>query len=325
MPSQQKSISALITLNLIAQVIIILTGGLVRLTGSGLGCSTWPQCEPGHFTPITYEATSYHPYVEWGNRLFTFVLAATAGLLALAVWRAMRQGSLNRSPQFFLLSFAPLIGVIIQALIGGLTVIMELHPAVVGFHFLISAGLVWVSAWLWWRWREGDGPTEPIAGPVSQWLVRVLLLAASALIVLGIIVTGSGPHSGDEEVGYRFAVDPLSITRAHSVSAWVFTAVLLALTFHLYQLSKAQRRREITHALKQCYIAIGVTALQGAIGYYQYFNGLPIIAVSLHLLGSALLVIAVAGVAAGTRTRGQLPHGQSGFIPAPMAQPDPAA
>lgn len=315
MSSQRHAIiNRLITFNLIAQVLIIFTGGLVRLTGSGLGCSTWPNCEPGHFTPITYEATSYHPYVEWGNRVISAAVVVIAALLAYFVWRAVRDGNLKRSTSFITLAYTPLILVLVQALIGGITVRMELHPAIVGSHFLISATLVWLSAWLFWRWRESDSPAQPIAGTPGSVASIILLISTTIMVILGVIVTGSGPHSGDEEVGYRFAVDPLVMTRSHAISVWVFIAVLGALTFYLMKLHRSTPNPHLASALKRSYLAIAVTVLQGGIGYFQYFTGLPIGAVSLHLLGAALLIIAVAGVQASLRTRlmrdSHEPHGQ---------------
>src|SRR5690606_16830511 len=112
------------------------TGGIVRLTGSGLGCSSWPQCEPGGFTPVLHQAVSWHPYVEFGNRTLTAILAVIAFVTAWIIWRQR-----DRSRAFRLLGLAPFIGVVVQGVLGGLTVLVDLDPRFVGMHFLLSMAL----------------------------------------------------------------------------------------------------------------------------------------------------------------------------------------
>lgn len=278
---------ALAVANLVAQIGIIVTGGAVRLTGSGLGCSQWPMCEPGSFTPVFHEATSIHPYIEFGNRTLTGVLSVIAVALLWAVYR--REPTASRPASLRRLAWLPLAGIALQAVIGGITVWYDLHPAIVGSHMLISLGLVAISAYLLVRLRSADGPV--VALTPSSWrpLPWVLALAAAAVVVLGTVVTGTGPHSGDEDEAFRYALDPLVVTRAHSASVWLFVAVIAAGAVLLV------RRREdaaLAGARGAWWGLLAVTVLEALIGYTQYFNGLPEVLVGLHMLGAALVVVA---------------------------------
>ncbi|MBO3103025.1 COX15/CtaA family protein [Cellulomonas fengjieae] len=278
--------------NLVGQILIIVTGGAVRLTGSGLGCSTWPQCEPGRFTPEFHEATSIHPFIEFGNRTVSIVLVAIAAAVAvLVVLDRRRPWSYRR------LGLVPVVGVVIQAVIGGITVLVDLHPAIVGSHLLISMALVAFSAWLVVRTREGDGPAVPLVDRTTQVLVRVLCALTALVLVLGVVVTGAGPHSGDEEVGYRFQVDPWTMSKLHAASVWAFVAVLVVVLVLL-------RRRGVTgRPWTTGLMLLAVTLAQGAVGYVQLNTGLPIALVNLHMLGAALLAAAVTFFVGSLRTR----------------------
>lgn len=296
--------------NLIGQIAIILTGGVVRLTGSGLGCSTWPQCEPGEFTPQFHEAASYHPFVEFGNRTITGVLGVIGIALALAVWR--HPSTRNRVVGLRVLALAPLLLVLVQAVIGGITVLIDLHPAIVSVHFLVSAALVWLSALLLVRLQEGDGDAHPtlapsrLAGllPAAPWVLGIL---TTVLVVLGVITTGSGPHSGDSEVGYRLALDPAVMARVHALSVWVFVVAVLV---GLVAVTRARPASHTPTALAAAgraratwWVLLAVTALQGLIGYVQYFTGLPVPLVAIHMLGAGLLVAAVTAAVLALRVR----------------------
>ena len=278
--------------NLIAQIGIIGTGGLVRLTGSGLGCSTWPMCEPGQFAPVFHEATSYHPFVEFGNRTMTGVLSVIAIALLVAVY--LREPVRHRPPVFRVLAWSVLALIGVQALLGGLTVHADLHPAIVGSHMYLSLALVAVSAYLVARLGQEDGaPIGP--GQPLRLLIWIVFGAAAVMLILGVITTGTGPHSGDDEVGYRFALDPLLITRTHSASVWVFIVALAATTWVSMRSDRGWRRWMPLWAL---------TAAQGVVGYVQYFNGLPILLVFLHMVLAALMVAALTMVAANLWPRG---------------------
>lgn len=278
--------------NLVAQVGIVVTGGAVRLTGSGLGCSTWPQCEPGEFTPVLHEATTFHPFVEFGNRTLTGVLAVLALLTAWVVWRDR-----DRARSYRLLGLVPLAGVAVQAVVGGLTVLVDLHPGWVASHFLISMALIGASTLLLTRSGEGDGPPVPVVPGRLVTLSHALVALLVVVLALGVLTTGSGPHSGDEEVAYRFALDPVAISRVHSASVWLYTAGVVALLVAL------RRHRVPVGATRAAVVLLAVTLLQGLVGYVQYFTGLPALLVAVHMLGASLLVVAQVRQVTATRTR----------------------
>jgi len=282
---------ALLT-NVVAQGVLVVTGGAVRLTGSGLGCSTWPACEPGSFTPALHEATSIHPFIEFGNRTLTGFLAAIALTVAILVWTDR-----SRSRSYRLLGLAPILGVVAQAVIGGVTVLFHLNPAVVGVHMLVSLALVALSTVLVVRERVGDGPALPVVTPRLISLSRLLVLVAVALLALGVVVTGSGPHGGDDQVAYRFAVDPVLIARAHAGVVWLFVVVLAVVLVGLHRSAAPRAVRSAGLWL------LAVTLLQGVIGYVQYFTGLPVVLVGLHMLGAVLLTASLTWFALSLRTR----------------------
>jgi len=301
--------------NLVAQIGIVVTGGAVRLTGSGLGCSTWPYCEPGRFTPEFHSEMGIHPIIEFGNRTLTGVLVVVALAVALLAGR-----NFSRSRDYRLWAWAPLVGVVVQAVIGGITVLVDLHPAVVGSHFLLSMVLVAVSAWVLVRTREGDGPVTPVVDPRVRTVAHGLVLVGAVMLVLGVVVTGAGPHSGDDEVGYRFAVDPYAMARVHALSVWAFVGTLLVV---LALLARARRAEvlapsyvradgaaqpargvapvpvseaptSVARPLRAGLVLLGVTLAQGLVGYVQLFTGLPIALVNLHMLGAAVLTATLA-------------------------------
>ncbi|AZN29163.1 heme A synthase [Flaviflexus salsibiostraticola] len=276
--------------NLVAQIGIIITGGLVRLTGSGLGCSQWPLCEPGQFTPQFREESSIHPYIEFGNRTLTGVLGIIAVLLIIAVYR--RQPTRSR-PQMKRLAWWPLIGIIVQAIIGGITVWVDLHPAVVGLHMLISLSLVAVSAYIIWRLHRPD--SEPsLLLPQAKTLTYAVSLSAALLVILGTVVTGAGPHSGDATEPYRWGMDTVMISRVHALSAWLFTAVAVTGLVLLIRRRREAPSHDLEVAIRAWSAVLGVTLLNGIIGYVQHATNLPEPLVLAHMLGSALLVASVA-------------------------------
>ncbi len=280
--------------NLVAQVVIVVTGGAVRLTGSGLGCSTWPQCEPGQFTPVRHAATSWHPFIEFGNRTLTGVLVVLA---VAAAWVVLRQVGRPRAVR--LLALVPIVGVLAQAVLGGLTVLVQLHPALVGSHFLLSMVLIAASTQLLLRAGQPDVPARwTVGGPLR--LVAVAMVPLTALmLVLGSVTTGTGPHSGDDDTPYRFALDPLLVTRAHSASVWLYLAALATLLVLLRRRAGAPAA-----ARRRAHLLLGITLAQGVVGYVQYLTGLPGWLVALHMLGASLLVVAQTRLLDGLRVRG---------------------
>ncbi|MFI2363573.1 heme A synthase [Promicromonospora sp. NPDC019610] len=281
---------AVLVANLIGQIGIIGTGGAVRLTDSGLGCSTWPQCEPGSFTPQFHEATTLHPYIEFGNRTLTGVLGVVAVLLAVLVCT-----DLKRTASYRMLGLAPVVGVLAQALIGGIVVLLHLHPGWVSLHFAVSGALVALSLYLVHRHDEGDGPARLVVAPRVRTLAWALAGLTAVVVVLGVLTTGAGPHSGDSEVGYRFAIDPALLTRWHAAAVWVFLAALVAFLVAV--------RRGPAEVRRAAVILLAITLAQGLIGYVQYFTDLPELLVGLHMIGAAALIAGTTRVWLTTRVR----------------------
>ena len=286
--------------NLVLQGVIIVTGGLVRLTGSGLGCPTWPQCTPGSFTPVEQQAQGWHVFVEFGNRLMTFVLTAAAvWVLAAAVRRARRL----RTPQarsFAAWAAVPLLGIVAQAVVGGIIVLTKLDPKTVSPHFLLSVALVAFSAWLLVRYAEGAGSTRPSVPPVLRRLALVATGAYAVAVCLGTAVTGSGPHSGDADEPLRFGFDPVATSRLHSGAVWLFVAALVAIAVLV---RRADLAPTVPPAYRRWWTAtLHLALVEGVIGYTQYALALPIGLVALHMLVSAVLTAVVTFAVLSSRT-----------------------
>ncbi|MGC5629699.1 COX15/CtaA family protein [Georgenia sp. Z1344] len=301
--------------NLVCQIGIIVTGGLVRVTGSGLGCSTWPMCEPGQFTPVFHEETSYHAFIEFGNRTLTGVLGVVALALVVLVWRT--EPTRRRPDRLHALALAPLAGVILQAVIGGITVLLDLHPAVVGLHMYVSLGLVAFSTYLLVRLASPDTEPRPLLDARTRTFVVVLVALAAVMTVLGTIVTGAGPHSGDDTHPYRWALDPLAITRAHAWTVYAFTAVLVVVLLLLLRRRRAQPA--LGRAVTAAWTLVGLTVAGAVTGIVQHNMGLPGGLVILHMLIAALVVGATTWLWASTVDRwastGDLDLGTPSSVP----------
>ncbi len=265
----------LVLANLIAQGVIIVTGGAVRLTDSGLACPTAPLCEPGSLFPTRASLDNAHTYVEFGNRLVSVVLVVIAGLLAIAVWRT------RRDLRWW--GLVPVFGVFAQAVLGAVSVHLGLNPVVISSHMLLSVVLVWTSMWLYLRYT--NAPDRP-SGPPLALARRAALVLFAGVVVLGTITTGSGPHSGDPDATERFGIDPSDAAKAHALTVWLFVAAVGYLAWSLWR-----RREEAGEAVARRAVGwlVAATLAQGAIGYTQYALGLPILVVELHILGVAAL------------------------------------
>ncbi|WGH84346.1 COX15/CtaA family protein [Auritidibacter ignavus] len=277
---------AMAVASLITQIGIIVTGGAVRLTESGLGCPTWPKCTPESLTNTP--EMGIHGYIEFGNRTLTFVLTAVAVLMLLAIWRLR---ATYRA--IFWLSIILLCGIPGQAVIGGTTVLTELNPWVVSLHFLLSSFLVCLAALLVNRVglerRIGGGEVEQVPSLVdgettatTRGLARAAFVLGWITLILGTVVTGSGPHGGDAEAP-RHDFDPAIVTRWHVIPVYLLIAVVIVLLVLVHRLASSQRQRISVWAM------VAVIVLQASVGYYQHFNGLPIVAVLGHMLGTGLL------------------------------------
>ena len=266
---------AIYGLLLLLQAGLILTGGAVRLTGSGLGCPTWPECTPGSYTPVPNQAEgALHAWIEFGNRLLTFGLVAVS-LIVLAHILITKRRDLR------LLAAGQVLGILGQGILGGITVLTDLHPLPVAGHLLLSVILVAAAVSLYDR-REA--PVERIKQ--SDKLISLLSKSHIALsfivIVIGTLVTGSGPHAGDAQAR-RFGFDIRTVAILHADAVIALFGLTLALAVAL-------RTNKII--LKKIYIFTSIALAQGAIGYIQYFTGIPEILVAAHLLGATLVWIA---------------------------------
>lgn len=283
--------------NVVAQIAIVVTGGLVRLTGSGLGCPTWPQCVPGSYTPVVTQEQGWHKYVEFGNRMMAFAVSVAALAALVVVVRHVRAGLARPSGvsgrRLVVLGAVPLVGCVVQAVVGGVTVHTDLNPNVVAPHFLISMMLIAVSVVLLLEVERTLRPTVPVLPARRPIRVLAVLLGvvATVVVVLGTLVTGSGPHSGDAEKPARLGLDPRTMSWVHADAVWLFVGLVVAL---LLTLSLTGDRPV---ALRRGWWLLGVTVLQGVIGYTQYALDLPVVLVALHLLGASLLVTAVTAAA----------------------------
>ena len=260
---------------LVLQAGLVITGGAVRLTGSGLGCPTWPECTPGSYTPVPHQAEGQlHAWIEFGNRLLTFALVA----VALAV---LAHVLFKRRKDLRLLAVGQVLGILGQGVLGGITVLTDLHPLPVAGHLLLSIILIAGAASIYDR-RENAvirvKPEERITSLLSTAHLHLTFL----VIVLGTLVTGSGPHAGDEKA-QRFAFDIRSVSVLHADAV----IALLGITLALYV---AARANPLHHRRILVFTAIALA--QGAIGYIQYFTGIPEILVAAHLLGATLVWIA---------------------------------
>jgi cytochrome c oxidase assembly protein subunit 15 len=290
--------------NLVAQIAIVVTGGLVRLTGSGLGCPTWPECTDGNLVPVPGQPQGFHTFIEFGNRTLTGVLVVVAVGALLAVSRGWwgrwvgRPGPAVRRPLVVLASLV-VAGIVGQAVLGGVTVLVGLNPAFVAAHLLLSMAVIAAAFVLLVRSGEPhDGPATVVVRPQLRVLAQVLVGLAFVVLVLGTVVTGSGPHSGDASDVTRLPLDPRVVSWLHAdvVIAFVGLAVAFWLGARLTDAPAGTVRRAL--------LLIGACVLQGAIGYTQYFTALPVGLVTLHMLGACLVWVATLAVLAGTRARG---------------------
>nr|WP_244313402.1 COX15/CtaA family protein [Streptomyces zinciresistens] len=275
---------------LVMSVVIVVTGGAVRLTGSGLGCPTWPKCTSDSLTAT--REMGLHGVIEFGNRLLTYVLCAAVGwaIIAARATKPYRRG-LTR------LGWAQFWIVMSNALLGGVVVLVGLNPYTVAAHFVVSSALIAVATVMWQRTREGDAPARPLVGRAVQQLVWVLVGASVLLILVGTVVTGAGPHAGDSSDVPRMPVDWDGVSKLHAVLAWIVVTLTFALWFVLKAVDAPKGPVDRTRDLFLVLLA------QGAVGYVQYFTDVPPVLVGVHMFGSALVWIATLRVLLAMRER----------------------
>lgn len=290
-------------------VLIVVTGGAVRLTGSGLGCPTWPKCTDESLTATS--AMGFHGAIEFGNRMLTYVLCAAVGWTIIAARSAKpSRRSLTR------LGWAQFWVVMGNAVLGGIVVLVGLNPYTVAAHFLLSTALLTVAVLTWQRVREGDAEPRPLVGKAVSQLTWLLTVAAGLLIAVGTVVTGAGRHAGDSSDVHRIPLDWKMIAQLHADLAWIVVALTVALWFVLKAVDAPAGPQRRTRDLFLVLMA------QGVIGYVQYFTDTPEVLVGLHMLGSCLVWIAVLRVLLSLRER----PSAVASVPGPAAeQPEPAA
>jgi cytochrome c oxidase assembly protein subunit 15 len=274
--ASQRAARALTPLTLallISQAAIVVTGGAVRLTGSGLGCPTWPECTPGSYFPVENQVEGvFHSWIEFGNRLLTFVLVIFALATLIAV---LRSGRKDLRP----LAAGQFLGIFGQGILGGITVLTDLNPITVAAHFLLSIILIAAATSLHSR-RKSPAVRTQVSGRLSSYS-KIHVMWTALVIVLGTIVTAVGPHAGDSDVP-RLDLEIPEVTRIHSLSVYIL--ILFSIIFY--------RRKEITELTKRrLRIFFGISLAQGVLGYVQYFLGVPELLVGLHILGSTLVWI----------------------------------
>jgi len=259
---------------LFAQAAIVVTGGAVRLTGSGLGCPTWPECTPGSYTPKPYQVEEQvKVWIEFGNRLLTFVLVLAAITVLISVLAAGRKDLRG-------LALGQVLGILGQGILGGITVLTSLHPATVAAHFLLSIILIAGATSL--RAQRFASLEKQDAAPLVKKIATAHIVVSFLVLFLGTLVTGSGPHAGDATAA-RFPFDLRTMAWLHADSV----IALFGITFGLFVVHGVS-----AHTKKRLKIFVAIALSQGLIGYVQWYLDLPELIVGLHLVGSTLVWIA---------------------------------
>ncbi|MDP9118100.1 MAG: COX15/CtaA family protein [Actinomycetota bacterium] len=269
-----SALNRLSVVSLIANVLIVVTGGAVRLTNSGLGCPTWPSCTTASLTPT--RAYSFHGIIEFTNRQLTFIVGLLAALTLVAAWRQRRQTRL---------AAIGLIGIPAQALLGGITVLTDLNPYAVAGHFLLSMTLIAVYATLMWRLTGGQTIVVPVA---AARFTRGILAITVVVLTIGTVVTGSGPHAGDLKAGrlHRIHLSASGVSQLHADAVMVLIGATLGLLAVAYAVGALERLRRAAGLL------LAVELGQGLIGFTQYFLHVPPLLVVLHMFGACLVWLA---------------------------------
>lgn len=300
---------------LVTQALIAMTGAVVRVTGSGLGCPTWPECFPGSMVPVAHpEYHTLNQWIEYGNRLFTGLVGLIAG--ACLVLAYLHRPRTDR--RYLKLALAMPVGVVIQAIIGGATVRLALVWWSVSIHLLASTVMVWLATLLVHAvpprtaapvgvGPRGGGPTTPPAVPatVTTWLyVQTALLAG--ILVTGTMVTGAGPHGGDPKTP-RLGVPVETMAHIHASFLYTFLLSLVLLGIWL------RTQRIFTPPWRRYVVLVAVVLAQGTIGLVQFWTGVPELLVCLHVLGAMTVIIATGSLWCGIRGRGNpdVDHGVS--------------
>jgi cytochrome c oxidase assembly protein subunit 15 len=282
---------------LVTQSLIAVTGSVVRVTGSGLGCPTWPQCFPGSMVPVSHaDVAVLNQVIEFSNRTLTGLVGFAALACFLAAWR-----SRPYRRRLVLLALVMPLGVVVQAVLGGMTVLVGLRWWSVSIHFLASAVLIWLAAYLVKTAGEGDAPARLVITLAMRNLLVALTLVAAAMLTAGTFVTAAGPHAGDALTPRLGLPIPL-LVEVHGLLVMAYVCLLAVFGFWL-------RSARPTRALLRTYATTcGVVLAQGALGSAQYALGVPDGLVVLHVLGATLVIIMTALLWTESRYRGPVPQ-----------------
>lgn len=295
----RTAVHRLAVASLVANIVIVVTGGAVRLTGSGLGCPTWPRCtgttaeRAGSFVP--HGELGAHGVIEFANRLLTLALVVVAVATLVVVWR---RRPVRRSLRLLALLLA--LGIPAQAVVGGITVLTDLDPWLVALHLMLSMALISLAVVLVRRVDEGDGPARLCVPDASAWLVRATFGLVWAVLYVGTVVTGSGPHAGDSDVP-RNGLDPQSLSQLHAGLVFLLVGLTVGCAFAL-RAGDAPRR-----AVVAAQTLLALELAQGLIGFVQYATDLPVVLVGFHLLGAALVAAAATWLLLAVRERESVP------------------
>lgn len=291
----------------LTQAGIAVTGSVVRVTASGLGCPTWPQCSPGSFTPVQHsEVAAIHQAVEFGNRMLTFLVVLTAALIVIAVTRARRRYEVR------VYAWLMPVSTVVQAVMGGITVLTGLLWWTVAIHLLLSMAMVWLSVLLLEKIREPDDAESIAEVPAAlRWLTVVSAVLMSAVLVAGTMVTGAGPHAGDKSIEKpvpRLDVEITTLVHLHADLLIAYLSVLVAIGFALFAVGASSRLK------RRLYVVIAVVAAQALVGLTQYLTDIPAALVVIHVAGAGASVAATAALWVGMRPR---------LAPAGLGEPNP--
>jgi cytochrome c oxidase assembly protein subunit 15 len=311
LPLPSRRTQLLIALAVIAsQAGIAVTGAIVRVTASGLGCPTWPQCFPGSFTPIgVSEVAVLHQAVEFGNRMLAFVVTLCAALIVLAVTRARRRR------EVLIYAWLMPAGTVLQAGIGGITVLSGLLWWTVALHLLASMLMVWVAAVMYAKVASPDDGVDTVRAPAPlRWLTVLSGVALAGVLIAGTLVTAAGPHAGDKSIERpvaRLEVEIVTLVHLHSQLLVGYLALLVGLAFGLFATGITKPVRD------RLFVLLGLVLAQSLVGIVQYFTDVPAALVAIHVGGAALCTAATAALWASLRSREPLPA----EVVEPSAQP----
>ncbi|MDT4936819.1 MAG: heme a synthase [Pseudonocardiales bacterium] len=262
--------------SVVVNVLIVVTGGAVRLTNSGLGCPTWPSCSGSD--PLPTHEFGIHKAIEFGNRSLTFIVGAVLLLTLVAAWRQRQERRLA------LIAF---LGVPAQAVLGGIVVLTNLNPWLVAPHFLLSEAIVAVTGLLWWRVTRQ--PAAAPGPPTVTVFARGLAVITALVLTFGTVVTGTGPHAGDPDKNgriHRIHLSTSGVTQLHADAVMVLIGATIGMVALAFALRVGLRFRRAVLLL------LGIELAQGAIGYTQYFLHVPALLVAFHMFGACLVWLA---------------------------------